>query len=66
MDSDSAESSLDSVEYRISQNPVDSAESESLDSVVHYYLQNTDLRSRINLRDHEKNEPFHADRLHVS
>ena len=37
-DSDSAESLLDSVEYRIPPNPLDSAESESesKDSVVHY------------------------------
>ena len=38
MDSDSAESLLDSVEKRIPPNPLDSAESESesKDSVVHY------------------------------
>ena len=36
-DSDSAESLLDSVVYRIPPNPLDSAESESKDSVVHYF-----------------------------
>ena len=53
MDSDSAESLLDSVDYRISPNPLDSAESEfeskdsaeseSKDSVVHY-LKILDIR----------------------